>query len=235
MKFAIFSLILVSTSSFTTEQRRPRLVHRLYGMQRPDSSKEVAEALRISKQFGASSKEARVAWDIVEEMDSSCNEPAIQPTSTLTHDESISLDYKYQVNALTRLLDETKEKMEQIKTLAVSIQEMELDDPSLSKLPPEMAPLKTVLREAKAASEVHGPSSPEAIAAWEAVEGCVGSANGGECSVESMYRYSAAAIKAHHYYDAVIDTEFLQEAIDAVDTISSLRRFIRVESNRLGN
>lgn len=40
---------------------------------RRDSSKEIEEALRISKEFGPSSKEARVAWDIVEEIDASDN------------------------------------------------------------------------------------------------------------------------------------------------------------------
>lgn len=42
-------------------------------MVRPDSSQEIQEALRKSKEFGNDSKEARVAWDIVEEIDASDN------------------------------------------------------------------------------------------------------------------------------------------------------------------
>ncbi len=42
-------------------------------MSRPDASKEIQEALRLSKELGADSKEARVAWDIVEEIDASDN------------------------------------------------------------------------------------------------------------------------------------------------------------------
>jgi hypothetical protein len=42
-------------------------------MVRPDSSQEIQEALRKSKEFGIDSKEARVAWDIVEEIDASDN------------------------------------------------------------------------------------------------------------------------------------------------------------------
>lgn len=38
-----------------------------------DSSREIQEALRKSKIFGADSDEARVAWDIVEEIDASDN------------------------------------------------------------------------------------------------------------------------------------------------------------------
>jgi hypothetical protein len=42
-------------------------------MARKDSSNEIQEALRISREFGLDSKEARVAWDIVEEIDASDN------------------------------------------------------------------------------------------------------------------------------------------------------------------
>ena len=40
---------------------------------RPDASQAIQNALAASKEFGATSKEARVAWDIVEEMDASDN------------------------------------------------------------------------------------------------------------------------------------------------------------------
>lgn len=43
------------------------------GAIRPDASSAVEEALKITASFGIDSKEARVAWDIVEEMDSSDN------------------------------------------------------------------------------------------------------------------------------------------------------------------
>ena len=41
--------------------------------QRPDASKAVEEALKITASFGIDSKEAKVAWDIVEEIDASDN------------------------------------------------------------------------------------------------------------------------------------------------------------------
>jgi len=40
---------------------------------RPDTSTRVEEALKITASFGIDSKEAQVAWDIVEEMDASDN------------------------------------------------------------------------------------------------------------------------------------------------------------------
>jgi len=202
---------------------------------RTDSSKAVADALRISKEFGASSEEARVAWDIVEELDASDNSAAVwDATPNLSEKELASQDYAGEVRALAYLLQDTKEKLSQMKALASNLKQLELSDPSLSKLPAEAAPLKTVIAEAKAAMEAEGPNSPEAIKAWENVENCVDTVDGtGECSVDSTYRYSAKALKAHHYYDAVVDSEFLEEAVQALDTLDSLRRFIQIENNRL--
>jgi hypothetical protein len=208
----------------------------LQGTLRPDSSEVVAEALRISKEFGAASKEAQVAWEIVEEMDSNftpMNNVVATSSTSASNALEHEIDYKLHVRALSSLLQETKEKINEIKVLASNVQQMELNDPHIAKLPDDATGLKNALQEAKAAAEVHGPNSREAIDAWEAAQACMDRVNGEECSVETTHRYSAAAIKAHHYYDAVVDREFLQEAIDAVDTISALRRFVSVENSRL--
>lgn len=217
--------------------RRPILVVATprRGTNRPDSADAVAEAERISKEFGADSKEARVAWDIVEEMDSNDSSPAMaQPAQTISPSESRKIDYVIQINFLSCLLDETKEKLTQMRELVSQLRSLELSDPSLSKLGPDSEGLKKALQEAKAAMEVHGPGSPEAEKAWEVLEGCVDEE--GECSIDavaSTNRYSAAALKAHHYYDAVVDPELLTESLDAFDSIEALGNFVQVEKNRL--
>jgi hypothetical protein len=55
---------------------------------RPDSSKAVAEALHISKEFGAGSDEAKIAWETVEEMDSSDMAPALGRVPQLSVEEA---------------------------------------------------------------------------------------------------------------------------------------------------
>ena len=50
--------------------RFSRAMNLRHGTIRPDASDAIAEALRISEECGPTSKEALVAWDIVEEMDS---------------------------------------------------------------------------------------------------------------------------------------------------------------------
>lgn len=230
--FAFFGLFSTSCAWVVSPRHQTKASSALFS--RPDSSAAVAEALRISKEFGGSSDEAKLAWETVEDMDASDMAPALSQAAQLSDEEVNKMDYATQVSALSYLLQDTREKLDQMRVLASNIKKLELKDKSLTKLPPNSASLKTALEEAKAAKDVHGASSPEAIKAWEEVEHCADSINGeDECNIESMYRYSAAALKAHHYYDAVIDAAFLQEAVEALDTLDSLRRFIRIENNRL--
>ena len=165
---------------------------------RVDSSDAVAEALRISRQKGATSPEARVAWDVVEELDASDNSVAykIQPDRPDHTD-----DYRNQIRAFAALMTETKYKLKEMRQLADQLKELELTDPSLTSLGsnPEAEGIRRALSEAKAAQDVYGAHSPEADEAWYALEGCF---NEEECPLESngQYRYSAAALRAHHTY-----------------------------------
>ena len=89
MSYSSILLLITATSSavnsFTTHSNNvlrrsvrpatPNFAHvsfktACFGTVRPDASDAIADAFRLSEEFGASSSEARVAWDIVEEMDS---------------------------------------------------------------------------------------------------------------------------------------------------------------------
>ena len=198
---------------------------------RVDSSDAVAEALRISRQKGATSPEARVAWDVVEELDASDNSVAykIQPDRPDHTD-----DYRNQIRAFAALMTETKYKLKEMSRLAEQLKELELTDPSLTSLGTnsEAEGIRRALSEAKAAQDVYGAHSPEADEAWNALEGCFSEE---ECRLESngRYRYSAAALRAHHTYDAVVDAKLLDEAIAAFESIESLGKFVKLEKKRL--
>ena len=249
---AVLSLLLSLTSAFTTVPRvrcsSSSWIVRLHAapMQssqptplttpraRPDSSAAVAEALRLSREFGATSDEARSAWETVEEMDSSDPSPAMGERRRRDDDaDQKSMDYATQMRSLNQLLTSTREKLEQIKTLATNLKEFDIEDPNLSKLPDTASGLKVALQEAKAATEVFGPDSPQREQAWTEVDFCTDVMGGVECHVDSNYRYSAAALKAHHVYDAVVDAQFFQEAEQAVSMLQNLQRFVSIETKRL--
>ena len=210
-----------------------------YGTVRPDASEAIADALRISEEFGATSKQARVAWDIVEEMDSN-DSYAAYSSSNAPVTSAGPQDYYDHIRSLSYLLKETSSKVTQMKQLVEQIKDMEINDPSLARIPDDTAgqQLKVALADAKAASEVYGPSSSEATKAWDTLDNCFGP-NGfaEECDIDSTngstYRYSAAALKAHHLYNAAIDTALLEESINALDMIGGLAKFVSLEKQRL--
>jgi hypothetical protein len=71
MKIAPFALMAVAANAFTPSSMNMRSPVQL--SERVDSSDLVEKALATSKKFGASSAEARLAWETVEEVDSSDN------------------------------------------------------------------------------------------------------------------------------------------------------------------
>lgn len=62
---ALAAWLVTAAQGFSVE--RPSMAAR------PDASSAVEEALKITASFGIDSDEAKVAWDIVEEMDASDN------------------------------------------------------------------------------------------------------------------------------------------------------------------
>jgi hypothetical protein len=74
MKSSLAFCILAATASSTTAFA-PTLTTKFTTalFDRVDSSDLVNEALEISKKFGATSPEARLAWEAVEEVDASDN------------------------------------------------------------------------------------------------------------------------------------------------------------------
>lgn len=72
---ALQLLLLPTASAFSPQLGgfRSKMTRLSMSSSRVDSSEAVKAALEASKKYGATSPEARVAWDIVEEMDSRDN------------------------------------------------------------------------------------------------------------------------------------------------------------------
>ena len=199
--------------------------------------------MKITEELGATSNEGRAALDIVEEMGSNDNSPAFIDSNVIGV-TALSEDYNGKIRSLHYLLEDTNWSMQQMKRLIKEIKELDLKDPSLARLPEggHGDALKSALSDAKAAVEVHGASSAEATKAWDKLDSCFGSNADGvleysdECDIDSepsSYRYSAAALKAHHLYNAVVDTELLDEALQALGMLKGLTKFVNIEKRRL--
>merc|ERR550539_1407446 len=90
---------------------------------RADSSALVEEALKISKEFGATSPEARLAWEAVEEVDASDNSAATKG----------SLDEECEVEPVNPDCIEYSKNLDELATL------LEANEPNLTSLASSMA------------------------------------------------------------------------------------------------
>mmetsp|Transcript_14205 Transcript_14205/g.20948 ORF Transcript_14205/g.20948 Transcript_14205/m.20948 type:complete len:221 (+) Transcript_14205:135-797(+) len=179
---------------------------------RVDSSEAVKAALEASKTHGPTSPEARVAWDIVEEMDASDNSNAYSGGESTKRISANAKEYTEKVAELAALLEEQRAKVERVKSLAQEIQAVKISKPSSSPSADSPA-LREALAAAKSASEEHGSDSKEAALAWEAVE-------------EIASSDSSEAMKG------TLDDECLVETIDACEALAELERAINVVSTK---
>mmetsp|Transcript_8239 Transcript_8239/g.10139 ORF Transcript_8239/g.10139 Transcript_8239/m.10139 type:complete len:222 (+) Transcript_8239:70-735(+) len=217
MKLLLPLSIITAASAFTTQIGNVRQLTRLNA--KVDSSKAIEEALAASKKYGAASQEARVAWDIVEEMDAADNSASfkggVSDEECLTDGSSMDCEeYENKLSSLAALLEENKAKIEQVKSLASEIQAVKLVQPSASTGEDSSA-LRAALAEAKEAAEKNGADSTEAKLAWETVEEIAASGTG-EASQADLY------------------DECLVEALEACEALDELARVMYLEKNKTG-
>lgn len=171
MKLLLTSLFAASASAFApsslSQHRRATALS-----EHLDSSEAIQAALDASKKYGAASPEARVLWDIVEEMDSADNSAAYKPAV-------VDEEYADKVKALSQLLTKTKDELDMVKSLADQLKGVKIAKPVSSSTGSgsEDAAMKEALAAARSAVEAHGKDSVEAKLAWETVEEIASSNN----------------------------------------------------------
>mmetsp|Transcript_1621 Transcript_1621/g.2489 ORF Transcript_1621/g.2489 Transcript_1621/m.2489 type:complete len:204 (-) Transcript_1621:229-840(-) len=174
MKLFLIAALATSVTAFAPSQSgRTSIALRSAG------SAEIEAALAASKEFGATSKEARVLWDIVEEMDASDNSAAFKAPVE-------DAEYESKVKALSQMLTSTKDELDQMRALADELKGVKIATPSSSSGSGDSDAMKSALAAAKAASEANGKDSVEAKLAWETVEEIAASATDGEASRPSL-------------------------------------------------
>jgi len=177
LNIILLAVALSTVTSFTTPNTILFGCRLSTGLQsRVDSTDAINAALETSKKYGATSKEARVAWEAVEEMDSSDNSVAYSGGAT---DDECDTDtanekckeYEEKKQSLAELLQENKEKLNAMKKLAQEVQSMKLPIPATSSSSAVDVPkIKDLIVKATAASDKFGNDSNEAKLAWENVE-----------------------------------------------------------------
>jgi len=161
--FAPASIVLKSNSA-------------LKAADRPDTSELIQDALKASKKFGASSPEARLAWETVEEIDSSSRASKAMSMGVSMEECEVEeeptqacVDYGEKMEELSKLIKETKPAVSRAKDIALEMKAIKL--PEVNVPVGEASPaIAEALKVAKEATEKYGAESSEAKLAWESLE-----------------------------------------------------------------
>lgn len=173
---------------------------------RVDSSELVKEAMKITDKFGSTSAEARLAWETVEEIDASDNSAA--SAGSLNDECEVDaeviprecLDYNAALEELQVLLASTAPVS---SVSSQTVEPVKIPGP-VGVAAPQSKELQAALKEARIVSSKKGLASPEAKAAWLAVEeiaasgttNAVGSVlSDDECTVEEAAQEACAALE----------------------------------------
>jgi len=207
MKLILASIILASTQAFAPNAvpflSRQGVASALHST--PSNEDAIQEAMRLSKEKGATSSEARVAWDIVEELNASDNRAAF--TGGVSDEDCLipdgdappeeCNDYVAGVEAIAALEDKRPGTNTEKEKIALSVKPVSLSSSSSggSDSAEVNTALLTALENAKKITAELGITSSEAKLAWEDVEEIASSStsqatkkplNLEECEVEKI-------------------------------------------------
>ena len=172
MKLFLIAALVSSSAAFA-----PAPLARQSVALRSAGSADIEAALAASKKYGATSQEARVLWDIVEEMDASDNSAAFKAAT-------VDPEYEAKVKDLSDMLTKTKDELNQVRKLADELKGVKLASPSgaSAKSPEQSAAMTSALAAARAATDANGAESAEAKLAWETVEEIAAAASDSEAT-----------------------------------------------------
>jgi len=150
------------------------------------SSSAVRAALDATKKYGAVSQEARVLWDIVDEMNRTDNSEVTKRglDEECVLDENgasaACMEYEEKMQELFRIMNDYEDwrdvlkhdKLEDFKSLTQELNQlkMEVNSANDPDSPALHALIAEAVQDAKLETEQHGPTSSEAKLAWETVE-----------------------------------------------------------------
>mmetsp|Transcript_21525 Transcript_21525/g.24529 ORF Transcript_21525/g.24529 Transcript_21525/m.24529 type:complete len:223 (-) Transcript_21525:166-834(-) len=215
MKFCLVALLPL-VSAFAPTQigiRNNRIA--LNAEARPDTSELIQKALEASKEFGASSSEARLAWETVEEMDASKRtsnvSAGVNAESCEVEDEPSQecLDYGEKMELLAKLIAKAGPTVSRAKDLALDLKKIKLTgvDMPVGESNPAIS---EALKVAKDVTEEFGADSKEAKLAWEDLE-----------EISSASEASAAL-------GGTLDDECLTEMVEACEAMEEVTRVLNL-------
>lgn len=217
--FGASAAILLTSEAFsTTKFPKYHSYQTLTRLQSADSD-AVQDALNASREFGPASNQARVAWDIVEEIRARDNSAAFKAgASDALKNPTKNKEMYDRFLELQSLRENQRIQADNAKYVASNVRALKFPSPPKPSTRERLHNpiLDHALSEAKAMTEKHGITSKEAKLAWEAVE---------HISSNDL----TEAMKGSLNPD---DDECLIEMIEACEAMEELNRALFLNANK---
>lgn len=180
------------------------------------NSQNIRAAMEATEQYGATSPEARLAWEIVEEFDARDNDSAAFAIPRMSDERLAQANAELQASLemIQHLTREFKYNEKHMKDVTAELQAIKLTPPE-KKPAPRIPGLWDAKLKAKATSLQFGNASPEARIAWEEVEeiASAGLENAmGEDMRQTCLVEAAEACLALEELDRFLNVERMNEA-----------------------
>jgi CP12 domain len=173
MKLSLSMILIGSAAAF----QQPAFVGRRHisraGLSATAAEDAIAAAQAASDKYGASSPEAAVAWEAVEEIDSADNSAAYEKnTANVMSDAELlkaTTEFQANLDIVKRLTHDLKDHQKHMNDVAKEMLALKLAPPE-NRPAPKSPELDAALSRAKQMSAEFGNTSQEARLAWEEVE-----------------------------------------------------------------
>ena len=157
-------------------------------------------------------------------------------------------DYTHTLQALRSSLQSAHESLKQLELLTARLLDMEEHAPHMGALHNSQPALQQAVRAAKTAMDCHGAASPQAKQAFQAIDELMkqqqqqeqqdtttgtAATTSKELVKPHDERYTETALQHHHAYDKIIDSDLLQQTMQAVERIMAFEHLIQIEHQRV--
>ena len=150
--------------------------------------------------------------------------------------------YANSIKKLSSLLQAVSSTFMKLETLTATLKQMVVDDPGIIQANPDHTliseELANALIEARAADDIHGPTSPQASKAWDHVQLVSSGVTDAVAHIlldseKKQYKDSTIRFNSHHQSYTVVDRRSIEDALEAIHCLDHFAKLVQIECEHL--
>ena len=152
--------------------------------------------------------------------------------------------YANSIKKLSSLLQAVSSTFMKLETLTATLKQMVIDDPGITQANPDHTliseQLADALIEARAADDIHGPTSPQASKAWDHVQLVSSGVTDAVAHIlldseKKQYKDSTIRFNSHYQYYKVlvVDRHSIEDALEGIHCLDHFAKLVQIECEHL--